>query len=197
MVVDREVDENIIYKKYNSKIFGLFFSKTNNYDLSRDLTAETITKVILNYKSKKYNKLTLDNYVFNTANNNFVDYLRKINRKKRIPQNLFTSINTPEEYQYLDEEINVKPKNIKPFEQNTDCNYMMNYNISEMFNSVKDNMMHCENISLKKYFEFKYLKHLSDKQIKQKMKINDSEIEKIDTELLNFLKKQNLQELFT
>ena len=79
--VQKEKQDKEIYKKYEKLVLSYFYSKTSDAQLSKDLSAETMSKIIINYH-KKLNKKTLDNWVYTVTQNHFYDYVRKINRKK-------------------------------------------------------------------------------------------------------------------
>ena len=74
---------SLLMKKYRDLIYFLLLKKTGNEDLSKDLTIKTFGKAF-----KKLHQYT-PKYSFSTwlgaiARNNFIDYVRKNNKKKTV-----------------------------------------------------------------------------------------------------------------
>jgi DNA-directed RNA polymerase specialized sigma24 family protein len=170
--IKKEKLDKEIYKKYEKLVLNYFFSKTSNSELSKDLSAETMSKIIINYY-KKLNKKTLDNWVFTITQNHFYDYVRKINRKKY------------KKYTSLDDNI-----------QKVDAVYI-NSDYEKQFDSVNEIMKICQDETLKNFYENKYLKHYDNKTIIKKMNFSYKKIKDFDEKLITFLRTNVMDNLFT
>jgi len=170
--IQKEKLDKEIYKKYEKLVINYFYSKTLDAQLSKDLSAETMSKIIINYH-KKLNKKTLDNWVFTVTQNHFYDYVRKINRKK---YKKYVSID--EKSQFID-------------------NVFINSDYENQFNSINEIMKICHDETLKNFYEYKYLKHYDNKTIIKEMNITYKKIKFFDENLVSFLKNQVLDNLFT
>jgi DNA-directed RNA polymerase specialized sigma24 family protein len=170
--IQKEKLDKEIYKKYEKLVLNYFYSKTSDAQLSKDLSAETMSKIIINYH-KKLNKKTLDNWVFTVTQNHFYDYVRKINRKKY------------KKYVSIDEKS-----------QSID-NVFINSDYENQFNSVSEIMKICHDETLKNFYEYKYLKHYDNKMIIKEMNITYKKIKFFDEKLISFLKNQVSDNLFT
>jgi DNA-directed RNA polymerase specialized sigma24 family protein len=170
--IEKERLDKEIYKKYEKLVLNYFYSKTSDAQLSKDLSAETMSKIIINY-NKKLNIKTLDNWVFTITQNHFFDYVRKINRKK---YKKYTSID--ENIQHIDNVF------IKPDYEN-------------QFNSINQIMGICKDETLKNFYENKYLKHYDNKTIIKQMNITYKKIKDFDEKLITFLKTKLTDDLFT
>ena len=170
--IEKEKLDKEIYKKYEKLVLNYFYSKTSDAQLSRDLSAETMSKIIINYH-KKLNKKTLDNWVYTVTQNHFYDYVRKINRKK---YKKYTSIED-------------NTKHIEPVYINTDY--------EKQFDSVNQIMKICQDETLKNFYEYKYLKHYDNKTIIKKMNFSYQKIKDFDEKLIVFLKTNISDDLFT
>jgi DNA-directed RNA polymerase specialized sigma24 family protein len=170
--IQKEKLDKEIYKKYEKLVINYFYSKTSDAQLSKDLSAETMSKIIINYH-KKLNKKTLDNWVFTVTQNHFYDYVRKINRKK---YKKYVSID--EKSQFID-------------------NVFINSDYENQFNSINEIMKICHDETLKNFYEYKYLKHYDNKTIIKEMNITYKKIKFFDENLVSFLKNQVSDNLFT
>lgn len=170
--IEKQKQDREIYNKYEKLVLNYFYSKTSDAQLSKDLSAETMSKIIINYH-KKLNKKTLDNWVYTVTQNHFYDYVRKINRKK---YKKYTSIE--------DNIEKIEPVEITPDYEN-------------QFNSVNEIMKICQDETLKNFYENKYLKHYDNKTIIKEMNLSYQKIKDFDQKLVTFL-KTNLEDcLFT
>jgi RNA polymerase sigma factor (sigma-70 family) len=170
--IQKEKLDKEIYKKYEKLVINYFYSKTSDAQLSKDLSAETMSKIIINYH-KKLNKKTLDNWVFTVTQNHFYDYVRKINRKKY------------KKYVSIDEKS-----------QSID-NVFINSDYENQFNSINEIMKICHDETLKNFYDYKYLKHYDNKTIIKEMNITYKKIKFFDEKLISFLKNQVSDNLFT
>jgi RNA polymerase sigma factor (sigma-70 family) len=170
--IEKEKKDKEVFKKYEKLVLNYFYSKTSDSQLSKDLSSETMSKIIINY-SKKLNLKTLDNWVFTVTQNHFYDYVRKINRKKY------------KKYVSLDETS-----------QNIDNVYITN-DYEKQFNNVNQLMNLCDDEKLKIFYNFKYLKHYDNKNIIKEMKISYKKIKEFDDKLITFLKNNITDNLFT
>jgi RNA polymerase sigma factor (sigma-70 family) len=170
--IQKEKLDKEIYKKYEKLVLNYFYSKTSDAQLSKDLSAETMSKIIINYH-KKLNKKTLDNWVYTVTQNHFYDYVRKINRKKY------------KKYVSIDEKS-----------QSIDSVFI-NSDYENQFNSINQIMKICHDETLKNFYEYKYLKHYDNKTIIKEMNITYKKIKFFDEKLISFLKNQVSDNLFT
>ena len=170
--IEKEKLDKQIFKKYEKLVLNYFYSKTSNAQLSKDLSAETMSKIIINYH-KKLNKKTLDNWVYTVTQNHFYDYVRKINRKKY------------KKYTSLED----NSQKIDPVFINTDY--------ENQFNSVNQIMKVCQDEALKNFYEYKYLKHYDNKTIIKEMNVSYQKIKDFDQKLITFLKTNLTDDLFT
>ena len=161
-----------IYKKYEKLVLNYFYSKTSDAQLSKDLSAETMSKIIINYH-KKLNTKTLDNWVYTVTQNHFYDYVRKINRKK---YKKYTSLEG-------------NSQSIEPVYITVDY--------EKQFDSVNEIMKICQDETLKNFYEYKYLKHYDNKTIIKKMNFSYQKIKDFDEKLIVFLKTNISDDLFT
>jgi DNA-directed RNA polymerase specialized sigma24 family protein len=170
--IQKEKLDKEIYKKYEKLVLSYFYSKTSNPQLSKDLSAETMSKIIINYH-KKLNKKTLDNWVYTVTQNHFYDYVRKINRKKY------------KKYVSLENSVeDIEPVYIKP-------------DYEKQFNSVSEIMKICQDETLKNFYEHKYLKHYDNKTIIKEMNLSYQKIKYFDDKLIVFLRSNISDDLFT
>jgi hypothetical protein len=169
---EKEKLDKEVYKKYEKLVLNYFYSKTSDTQLSRDLSAETMSKIIINYH-KKLNKKTLDNWVYTVTQNHFYDYVRKINRKKY------------KKYTSLDN----NSQNIEPVYINVDY--------ENQFNSVNEIMKICQDQTLKNFYDYKYLKHYDNKTIIEKLDFTYQKIKDFDEKLIVFLRSNISDDLFT
>jgi DNA-directed RNA polymerase specialized sigma24 family protein len=170
--IEKEKLDKEIYKKYEKLVLNYFYSKTSDAQLSKELSAETMSKIIINYH-KKLNKKTLDNWVFTVTQNHFYDYVRKINRKKY------------KKYTSLEENS-----------QKIDSVYITS-DYEKQFDSVNEIMKICKDETLKNFYEYKYLKHYDNKTIIKKMNFSYQKIKYFDEKLILFLKTNLTDDLFT
>lgn len=170
--VQKEKQDKEIYKKYEKLVLSYFYSKTSDAQLSKDLSAETMSKIIINYH-KKLNKKTLDNWVYTVTQNHFYDYVRKINRKK---YKKYTGL------EYVME--NIDPVYIKS-------------DYETQFNSVNEIMNFCHDETLKNFYNYKYLKHYDNKTIIKEMNLSYQKIKLFDEKLITFLRTNLSDTLFT
>jgi RNA polymerase sigma factor (sigma-70 family) len=170
--IQKEKQDKEIFKKYEKLVLNYFYSKTSDAQLSKDLSAETMSKIIINYH-KKLNKKTLDNWVFTVTQNHFYDYVRKINRKK---YKKYTSL----------EDNSEKIESV-----------YINTNYEEQFNSVNDIMKICQDETLKNFYEYKYLKHYDNKTLIKELNITYKKIKVFEEKLIVFLKINISDDLFT
>jgi DNA-directed RNA polymerase specialized sigma24 family protein len=170
--IKKEKLDKEIYKKYEKLVLNYFYSKTSDAQLSKDLSAETMSKIIINYH-KKLNKKTLDNWVYTVTQNHFYDYVRKINRKKY------------KKYTSLED----KQQSIEPV--------FINVDYEKQFDSVNQIMKICQDETLKNFYENKYLKHYDNKTIIKEMNFSYQKIKDFDQKLIVFLKTSITDNLFT
>jgi len=170
--IQKEKQDKEIFKKYEKLVLNYFYSKTSDAQLSKDLSAETMSKIIINYH-KKLNKKTLDNWVFTVTQNHFYDYVRKVNRKK---YKKYTSI----------EDNSEKIESM-----------YINANYEEQFNSVNEIMKICQDETLKNFYEYKYLKHYDNKTLIKELNITYKKIKVFEEKLIVFLKTNISDDLFT
>ena len=170
--IQKEKLDKEIFKKYERLVLNYFYSKTSDAQLSKDLSAETMSKIIINYH-KKLNKKTLDNWVYTVTQNHFYDYVRKINRKK---YKKYTSLENNTE--------SIEPVYIT-------CDY------EKQFNSVSEIMKICQDETLKNFYDYKYLKHYDNKTIIKEMNLSYQKIKDFDQKLVTFLKTNLTDNLFT
>ena len=170
--IEKEKLDKQIFKKYEKLVLSYFYSKTSDAQLSKDLSAETMSKIIINYH-KKLNTKTLDNWVFTVTQNHFYDYVRKINRKK---YKKYTSSEDSAE-------------KLEPVYINSDY--------ENQFNSVNELMKICQDETLKNFYEYKYLKHYDNKTIIKEMNLSYQKIKDFDQKLVTFLKTNLADTLFT
>jgi DNA-directed RNA polymerase specialized sigma24 family protein len=169
---EKEKLDKEIYKKYEKLVLNYFYSKTSDSQLSKDLSAETMSKIIINYH-KKLNKKTLDNWVYTVTQNHFYDYVRKINRKK---YKKYTSLEN-------------NSQSIEPV--------FINVDYEKQFESVNDIMKICQDETLKNFYEYKYLKHYDNKTIIEKLHFTYQKIKDFDEKLIVFLRSNLNDDLFT
>ena len=169
---EKEKLDKEIYKKYEKLVLNYFYSKTSDSQLSKDLSAETMSKIIINYH-KKLNTKTLDNWVYTVTQNHFYDYVRKINRKK---YKKYTSLEG-------------NSQSIEPVYITVDY--------EKQFDSVNEIMKICQDETLKNFYEYKYLKHYDNKTIIKKMNFSYQKIKDFDEKLIVFLKTNISDDLFT
>jgi hypothetical protein len=55
--IEKEKQDKEIFKKYEKLVLNYFYSKTYDSQLSKDLSAETMSKIIINYHKKLNKKL--------------------------------------------------------------------------------------------------------------------------------------------
>jgi len=170
--IQKEKQDKEIFKKYEKLVLNYFYSKTSDAQLSKDLSAETMSKIIINYH-KKLNKKTLDNWVFTVTQNHFYDYVRKVNRKK---YKKYTSL----------EDNSEKIESV-----------YINANYEEQFNSVNEIMKICQDETLKNFYEYKYLKHYDNKTLIKELNITYKKIKVFEEKLIVFLKTNISDDLFT
>ena len=170
--IQKEKQDKEIFKKYEKLVLNYFYSKTSDAQLSKELSAETMSKIIINYH-KKLNKKTLDNWVFTVTQNHFYDYVRKINRKKY------------KKYSSLEDNS-----------EKIDCVYI-NTNYEEQFNSVNEIMKFCQDETLKNFYEYKYLKHYDNKTLIKELNLSYKKIKVFEEKLISFLKTNISDTLFT
>jgi RNA polymerase sigma factor (sigma-70 family) len=170
--IQKEKEDKEIFKKYEKLVLNYFYSKTSDPQLSKDLSAETMSKIVINYR-KKLNKKTLDNWVYTVTQNHFYDYVRKINRKKY------------KKYTNLED----NSQNIDPVFITTDY--------EKQFDSVNQIMKICQDETLKNFYEYKYLKHYDNKAIIKEMNLSYQKIKDFDHKLIVFLKTNITDDLFT
>lgn len=170
--IQKEKQDKEIFKKYEKLVLNYFYSKTSDAQLSKELSAETMSKIIINYH-KKLNKKTLDNWVFTVTQNHFYDYVRKINRKK---YKKYTSLEDNSE--------------------KIDSVYI-NVNYEEQFNSVNEIMKICQDETLKNFYEYKYLKHYDNKTLIKELNLTYKKIKVFEEKLISFLKTNITDDLFT
>jgi DNA-directed RNA polymerase specialized sigma24 family protein len=169
---EKEKLDKEIYKKYEKLVLNYFYSKTSDSQLSKDLSAETMSKIIINYH-KKLNTKTLDNWVYTVTQNHFYDYVRKINRKK---YKKYTSLEG-------------NSQSIEPVYITVDY--------EKQFDSVNEIMKICQDETLKNFYEYKYLKHYDNKTIIKEMNFSYQKIKDFDEKLIVFLKTNISDDLFT
>jgi DNA-directed RNA polymerase specialized sigma24 family protein len=169
--IEKEKLDKQIYKKYEKLVLNYFYSKTSDAQLSKDLSAETMSKIIINYH-KKLNTKTLDNWVYTVTQNHFYDYVRKINRKKY------------KKYTSLDD----NSQKLDPIYINSDY--------EKQFDSVNEVMKICQDEALKNFYECKYLKHYDNKMIIQEMNFTYQKIKDFDEKLIVFLRNNLTDDLF-
>jgi RNA polymerase sigma factor (sigma-70 family) len=170
--IQKEKQDKEIFKKYEKLVLNYFYSKTSDAQLSKDLSAETMSKIIINYH-KKLNKKTLDNWVFTVTQNHFYDYVRKINRKKY------------KKYASLED-------NSEKIES-----VCINTNYEEQFNSVNEIMKICQDETLKNFYEYKYLKHYDNKTLIKELNLSYKKIKVFEEKLISFLRTNISDTLFT
>lgn len=170
--IERERQDKEIFKKYEKLVLNYFYSKTSDAQLSKDLSAETMSKIIINYH-KKLNTKTLDNWVFTVTQNHFYDYVRKINRKK---YKKYTSLE--------DNAEKIEPVYITSDYENK-------------FNSVNEIMKICQDETLKNFYEYKYLKHYDNKTLIKELNLSYKKIKIFEENLISFLKINLEDTLFT
>lgn len=170
--IEKRKKDNEIFSKYNKLVLDYFYNKTQNLELSKELSAETMSKIILNY-DKNFNKITIDNWVFTITKNHFTDYIRKINAKSYINYSFHSDM------EIYDQEIEMEPSD---------------YN--DEFNKLKEIILNCEDENLKKYFEYRYIYMSDTKSIMENLKFSYKKIKQYEDKLIKFFKEKSQETLF-
>jgi RNA polymerase sigma-70 factor, ECF subfamily len=67
----------VLFDLYYKKIFGYALRRTANYDLAKDITAETFFKAFFKIKDFKWKGISLSSWLFRIATNEINYYYRK------------------------------------------------------------------------------------------------------------------------
>ena len=105
---------SVLFDLYYKKIFGYIFRRVIDYDVSRDIAAETFLKAFLKIHSFKWKGISISSWLFRIATNEVNQYFRKL---KYAPESLnqliedyrfdFANAQTwEEEKQALEKELN-------------------------------------------------------------------------------------------
>ncbi len=71
----------ILFDHYYQPIFGYVFRRIADYDLARDISAETFLKAFLKIKSFQWKGISLSSWLYRIANNETNKYFRKLKYK--------------------------------------------------------------------------------------------------------------------
>ena len=82
---DRKYFEKV-YLFYMPKMLNFFYFRTFDKHISEDLASEVFIKVFLNTRKNLFNNKSFNSWIFKTATNQLIDYLRKI---KKETENIF------------------------------------------------------------------------------------------------------------
>jgi RNA polymerase sigma factor (sigma-70 family) len=163
-----------IFKKYNSLVLGFFYKKTSNVELAKELSAETMSKIIMKY-DKLNNIKCMDNWVFIISKNHFTDYLKKIKAKKY------------KNFVCNDDITTIIDKN---------SNYEIKPDYQMQFDKVKEAMVFCQDEELKKFFYLRYINVVDSKTIMKELNLNHNKIKKYEDKLIKFLQQKIKDNLF-
>lgn len=67
----------LVYDKFVSKIYRFFYYRTNNQNISQDLTSQTFLKAIKSLQNKKFTGDNFTAWLYKIAKNLLVDYYRQ------------------------------------------------------------------------------------------------------------------------
>jgi RNA polymerase sigma-70 factor, ECF subfamily len=76
---------SVLFDLYYSRIFGYALRRTLNYDLSKDITAETFFKAFLKIKEFRWRGISISSWLYKIATNEINYYYRK---QKYLPGSL-------------------------------------------------------------------------------------------------------------
>ena len=79
-----------LYDAYYPRIFGYVYRRTADYDLARDIAADTFLKAVIKLPRFQWRGVSVSAWLFRIATNNCIDFIRK----KRVQT---ISIDTPYE----------------------------------------------------------------------------------------------------
>ncbi len=75
----------VLFDQYYNKIFGYSLRRTTNYDLAKDITAETFFKAFFKIKEFKWRGISISSWLFKIATNEINYFYRK---QKYSPRSL-------------------------------------------------------------------------------------------------------------
>lgn len=75
----------VLFDNYYQRIFGYVFRRVIDYDLARDITAETFLKAFLKIKSFQWKGISISSWLYRIATNEVNQFFRK---KKYNPEKL-------------------------------------------------------------------------------------------------------------
>lgn len=86
----KEIEDNPqkfgeIYEAFYSNIFGYVFRRTTNYEVAKDITAETFLKAYVNISKFKWQGVSIQYWLYKIATN---ELNKCFNSRKYIPQSL-------------------------------------------------------------------------------------------------------------
>jgi hypothetical protein len=139
--------DNEIYNKYIKLVNNFFYLKTKDKYVTEELSAVTMSKILLNY-DKNFNEKTIDNYVYRITNNCFYDYLRKQKQKSNI--NFDYRETLPTIFESMNIDYNQILKNIDKLLINNTKKIKLFYNEKYINNIDNKTLIEKYNFSLKK-----------------------------------------------
>ncbi len=77
-----------IYEKYQSKVFGYLYGKTNSQQDAEDLCADVFVKVYAKLDSFDENKASLSTWIFHITRNTLFDFFRKGRSTVELDENI-------------------------------------------------------------------------------------------------------------
>jgi RNA polymerase sigma-70 factor (ECF subfamily) len=81
-----------VFDSWYAPVFGYIYRRTADYDLSRDIAAETFLKAYLNVSNFKWRGVSLSSWIYRIATNELNQYYRK---RKYQPQSLQQLLEEP------------------------------------------------------------------------------------------------------
>jgi RNA polymerase sigma-70 factor (ECF subfamily) len=75
----------VLFDSYYQPIYGYIFRRVADYDLARDISAETFLRAFLKIKSFRWNGISISSWLYRIATNEINQYFRK---KKYHPEKL-------------------------------------------------------------------------------------------------------------
>src|SRR3984885_5184186 len=106
-----------VFDRWYKPVFGYIMRRTADYDLSKDIAAETFLKAFLKINSFKWRGISLSSWLYRIATNELNQYYRS---SKYKPQSLQQLLENPQMekllHQPADEEREIIAKELKAFD---------------------------------------------------------------------------------
>jgi RNA polymerase sigma-70 factor, ECF subfamily len=141
-----------IYDYYYPKIFGYIFRRIGDYDIARDISAETFLKAFININQFKSIDNSISAWLFKIATNELNLYFRQ----KKYKPTLFSNI---QDEMHLDQEL------LKIFEREK-TEFDLQHAHYEQFNEIQKHVKtletHYQEVLALRYFEEKSIKEIAE-----------------------------------